>query len=410
MIYRFMDDHADALSCWLGHGLSGLTCVHVDAHLDVQDEVWTPRLLADTLAHPDSDDVRGHRDLPWGGLHCGNYLYPALAGGVVSHLVWVVPAPMVAEQPFLPWVRDELLRWTDLRLDEFRGLKQTSRWRAEGELAGRRFTLCRADQLPPLEGPLALDIDVDYFLEEDRVWQTPAELKAQLGLPEPQVLTVATSVAGGYTPGALATLGPDTLATWGIAAADLPLRGERSVDRAARHLTRKQPTEGLAELAELPEDDVVRLYLEAMLQAEAKAGNLALKLFEQLAVSPLLNPREQAQLHFMVAGLLLGQDFGRGALKAMEAARRLSEPRADFAARYALALRNAGQFSAATRAFREALRMRPDHYSSLNTTLELARTYSQLGQSAMALATHRQLQATDPTGHFAALSVLEENK
>ena len=217
-----MEDHCDAYPFWKELGVRGKVCVHVDAHLDVSTDGFTSSSLQKILAcgtRADLEACRVSEYLPWGGFHCGNYLYPALVGGMVEHLVWVLPPHLPVGNP-VEWARDELQHWLELTADEYRSLRAED-GRVEGRLAGRRLTLCTADRLPPDLGrgePVLLDLDVDYFLDpRDRVWQTPEALRRQLGDLPVEALTVAWSVNGGYTPLEHRYLGEVSLALFGEA-------------------------------------------------------------------------------------------------------------------------------------------------------------------------------------------------
>jgi tetratricopeptide (TPR) repeat protein len=208
MIAALFDDHYEAFPVWREAGLTDLTCVHVDAHLDVATDGFTADGLAgiaQARTRIELDAFRGNPKLPWGGFHCGNYLYPALLDGTVTTLIWVVPRDLLDGASFLQSARQTLQGWLDLTLEEFRSLRPVGD-RIEGTLFGRRLVLCTCDSLPgfsePEAGKIALDIDVDYFirLKNDRLWQTPHELYRALGDLKPVALTVATSCEGGYTP------------------------------------------------------------------------------------------------------------------------------------------------------------------------------------------------------------------
>lgn len=207
MIDALFDDHYQALPTWREAGLDGLTCVHVDAHLDVSTDGFTERSLAGIAKARTREELaafRGNPRLPWGGLHCGNYLYPALLDGTVTTLIWVVPRDF-GEGSFLPSARQTLQSWLDLTLPEYSGLKMVE-GAVQGTLLGRRLVVCTCDNMPRLSeeeaARVVLDIDVDYFvrLKDDRMWQTPHQLRECLGDLRPLALTVATSCEGGYTP------------------------------------------------------------------------------------------------------------------------------------------------------------------------------------------------------------------
>lgn len=200
------DDHHEALVAWREAGLTDLTCIHVDAHLDVSADGFSQESLAglaSTRTRADFSRFRGQPKLPWGGLHCGNYLYPALVDGTVTTLIWVVPRELIDKDSFLQSARQNLQGWVDFTLEEYRSFHTQNGW-IEGRYLGRRLVVCTCDHVPPLrpEAKVALDIDVDYFirLRDDTVWQTPQELREILGDLQPVALTVATSCEGGYTP------------------------------------------------------------------------------------------------------------------------------------------------------------------------------------------------------------------
>ena len=207
MLSALFDDHYEAFLVWREAGLSGLTCVHVDAHLDISADGFSEAALQGIAQARTRDEVaafRGNPKLPWGGFHCGNYLYPALCDGTVTTFVWVVPTGF-AEGSLVQNARQTLQNWLDLGLEDFRSLKPVQ-GRVEGQLLGRRLVICTSDNLPEFsaeeQANLALDIDVDYFVrvKDDRMWQTPHQLRQDFRDLKPIVLTVATSCEGGYTP------------------------------------------------------------------------------------------------------------------------------------------------------------------------------------------------------------------
>lgn len=201
------DDHYRAYAFWREKNLRDLFLIHVDAHLDVSADGFTPQALAGLAAaknKAEMDVFRGNPKLPWGGLHCGNFLYPALLDGTVTTLVWVIPQELVDLDSMLQSARQNLQSWVDMTFDEYRSFHIENGY-VEGRLLGRRVVVCTCQNLPALDSSLnlALDIDVDYFirLKDDVIWQTPQQLRGILGDLQPLSFTVATSCEGGYTPG-----------------------------------------------------------------------------------------------------------------------------------------------------------------------------------------------------------------
>ena len=119
MISAMFDDHYESFCTWREAGLKGLTCVHVDAHLDVMSVGFNKESLegiAQSKTREELERFRGNPRLPWGGFHCGNYLFPALKDGTVKELIWVLPAHIIGGETFVDGVRQEVQNWLDLRL------------------------------------------------------------------------------------------------------------------------------------------------------------------------------------------------------------------------------------------------------------------------------------------------------
>lgn len=304
MLTALFDDHYEAFVVWREAGLTGLTCLHVDAHLDVSTDGFTAASLqgiAQARTREELSAFRGNPKLPWGGFHCGNYLYPALLDGTVTTLIWVVPRDF-GEGAFLSSARQTLQNWIDLTLEEYRSLRLVE-GRVEGTVLGRRLVICHSHTMPPLSDEessrLALDIDVDYFvrLRDDRMWQTPHQLRRELGPIQPLVLTVATSCGGGYTPLAHRHLGQvcldvfrgqsdawldETLAYQEAMALGWPLpKPQPELRRPAL----ESPAEPASEAAAEPEPEVASLTRE---EAEAERREALERLLE--GASPVLRP------------------------------------------------------------------------------------------------------------------------
>lgn len=460
-----VEDHYEAFPFWREAGLEGLTCVHVDAHLDVNDDGFTPESLAAISRARSAAELhafRGNPELPWGGFHCGNYLFPALRDGTVTHLVWVIPPHIVKGPSLLDWLRAELQNWVDLSLDEYTGLAPAGP-RVEGSLAGRRFTVCYADDLPPLKQPLVLDIDVDYFVtDSDQIWQSPYELRESLQHLDPVALSVAWSVDGGYTPLEHRFLGQVTVSAFvdrderwrdaveRIRQADA---GEETLDEllaepwppwltAALHVRR-----GLR-LKEEPDGPSFQTARELCPEYRLTPGNLAarqmhLKRFDQALqwldrcgeegryvdalvslhmgddartaarleqlMATELAPLEQSKVLALLAECRLRQGSPKEAAAGYKRAVALEPDKAHYLHRHALCLQALGDHRQAARLLRKALRLAGDRLSSLEMHLDLARLYQQAGNSTLAQAEHRLLQSKDVTGRLAMQSILESS-
>lgn len=457
-----MEDHCDAYPLWKQHGFRGRTCVHVDAHLDVSADGFTAEGLERIAACRTAAELEGFRGseyLPWGGLHCGNYLYPALLEGVVEHLVWVVPPHLPGPDP-LGWARQELQNWVELTVAEYRSLHLLE-GRVEGTLAGRRLTICPPDRLPRFASPVLLDVDIDYLLDaQDRPWQSPAELAADLAHLPVAALTVAWSVNGGYLPLEHRYLGNEVYALlaggddrWSALAeaflqgrADLPAEAPpwfhaaaavrrglaegqvpggpawaeaarlcpdwrfQPVNQGAMHFRRREyeaAVEWLGRAAEeSPAEAPLCRYMQGL--AEAKAGRLAeaARRWETLLAEAALAPLEASYVRYMRGKVLAALGRPEEAAESFRLALETEPGHPLYAHQHGLALRDSGRPDEAARELRRAVRLAPERLGAVDARLALAEIYQAQGKLALAQAEHRKVQELDATGIYTLRSLL----
>ncbi len=474
MVRALFDDHYEAFPTWREAGLKDLVCLHVDAHLDVMEGGFTPTSLEAIATAETRDELEPFRcsaHLPGGGFHCGNYLLPALLDGTVTELIWLLPRHVLGHGAFLDAVRAELAGWVDLTLEEYSGL-QWREGRVVGTLKGRPFTVCTSESLPELTADqrrrLALDIDVDYFVRasDDKVWQTPFQLREAMrdtwGEVTPVALTVAYSCDGGYTPLEHRYLGEVSLQLFGagdesarafvedlVASDDLAEPEQRRaaweailertaepeyraavlyrsgrleeavsiesayreepLNRAARRLEQKRFQEGYDLLGELPESDLIADYLKAYLLHRMERHEEAVAGWSKLLTLGSLEGLERSLVLRMNADSLLALGRHREAINAFREADRLEPGRGDTLFGWATAQQKRGQREKAIRTLRRALRAAQGRVSSLPMLLEAARLYEELGQAALARASRRQLRESDVTGRYTITSLLEHS-
>ncbi len=207
-----MEDHDKAYLAWKVRGVRSRVLVHVDAHIDFgwipeadMEEIGAAEIRRGTpvLINP---FIRPRARM----LTIGNYICPAIREGMVKKFFWVVPDPSLRS----PRGRSQILRQ----------LKQLLRTRAcageklrrEGEIIrcrimGCELVVCGLESLEKIGEPALLDIDTDFMLTpriwDDleparRPWIFPEELLKKLEgrLTDVDVLTIAYSVEGGFTP------------------------------------------------------------------------------------------------------------------------------------------------------------------------------------------------------------------
>jgi hypothetical protein len=208
------EEHASVLPHWFGLGLQGTTLVSLDAHLDLQfvDAARIARLRACSGADEMAALQSPHPLSPERGCFgIEDFLYPAAQLGIVRRLVWVAPPHVL--QAGIEAALAMLQQMEGVTLDQLESFHRTPQGWIEGRLLGLDVAIGELQQLVRLElaGPVAVDIDADYFVvvPDDRVWADPAQVVACLKrwLGAGIDLTIARSVGTGFLPlehGALA--------------------------------------------------------------------------------------------------------------------------------------------------------------------------------------------------------------
>src|SRR3954471_21055150 len=201
------EEHASVVPHWVGRGLRDATVVCLHAHLDVQfiapekiARLRSCRTQAELAGLASTHPLSPRRDSCFGAK---DFCYAAARLGVLRRLVWVAP-------PHVPASLDDMLAALQHREgvtpEQLASFRRTPGGWIEGELLGVPVTAVDWKQLPgvPDEGPLALDVDTDYFVKvpQDRIWIRPRVIVAALRqrFPAAQDLTIARSVGTGLLP------------------------------------------------------------------------------------------------------------------------------------------------------------------------------------------------------------------
>ena len=184
---HLFEQHDEAYHIWSGLGIRGATVIHVDAHHDLS---WL-----DDAIH----------------LHIGNYLCQAIKDGIVGRVYWIVPDGALTTKR----ARTALIgQMRKLRSDYSRpkGRIDISDAAIDAELLGAPVHVCELSGLAELSAPVLLDVDTDFLLipasqfttglPASSPWLRPSALAKRLRgrVLAPQLVTIAYSVEGGYTP------------------------------------------------------------------------------------------------------------------------------------------------------------------------------------------------------------------
>ncbi|MCA9791161.1 MAG: hypothetical protein KC910_05175 [Candidatus Eremiobacteraeota bacterium] len=399
-----MEEHCEAYFAWKRAGFKDVWCYHVDAHLDIGTDGLGQATLAQLAECQSLDEARaqgltGNAYLPWGGLHCGNYLYPAIREGIVSGLTWVVP-PSVVEGSLLPWTRAHLNGWFDLELGDYRSLRLVD-GHVEGIVMGIPFQLGTFETLPRPDRPVLFDLDIDYFLTPTgEVWQEAQEFAEQCDL-ESLMTTVAYSVVGGYTPTRFRRLAQPFIqgSVEGYEAGPL--------DEAAALVRFHRYQEALPKLHSLLERHPIEAtYLSGTCLHNLGQHQEALGVWLGLLDRSDISLDGRLYLGGLCVELAARLDRPEEALELAQRAQQGSPPDYRLCWAAALALEQLGQGLKATRMLRRGLALAAPYLNSLAMRSSLARLYKRQGKAGLAKLELQKLEAEDVTGHFRALTLL----
>lgn len=215
-----MDDHNGSLYYWMeayAHKLipGGLTLVHVDAHEDdrcgaLKTEEASKKFLKDFIATP----VNKRRDFFFGFANKGeidknidieNFIIPAMKMGIIERFVWIKPN-------FNAFDKNPLYKknkYSYFMIDRPRVMSCDYCFEAASELFEDNCSInnFELNSLPPISGPVLLDIDMDAFgnrstKERCRLYFTPDQIRIMIDelflflskwSPDVYVVTIADS-------------------------------------------------------------------------------------------------------------------------------------------------------------------------------------------------------------------------
>jgi tetratricopeptide (TPR) repeat protein len=183
-----IENHDEAYYLWHEKQYRGCTLVHVDAHHDM----W---YIAD------GDPIT-----------IGDYVCPALKEKIITRIYWVVP-----DESFRNHENQcAILEHVNALVRQYPGSPReikVEKARISTNILNSSFIVCTAKDVPAIDEPVLLDIDVDYFVlprvarpadaevPGEIPWCWPDDLIAQLQQKiNPVMTTIAYSVQGGTTP------------------------------------------------------------------------------------------------------------------------------------------------------------------------------------------------------------------
>jgi len=224
-----VEDHDEALKVWREKKIKGLDLIHIDAHIDfgfyqakpieqvfneAKDINELKRNLEKSLAFKRYEEDFDKQS------NIGNYIYPAMCEGIVKNFYWVVPGKLKefkASYKIIKNILKNLVRQDHYQL-RYR-LRATSHRPKEGiisnKIFGRKFVICILENLPILKQEVLLDIDTDFLVIDSLLntdntknigrrepWILARDLVEifKKKIKQPEIITIAYSVNGGFTP------------------------------------------------------------------------------------------------------------------------------------------------------------------------------------------------------------------
>lgn len=406
---HLMENHSSALIAWRRAGVRDRIVVHIDGHSDFD---WLPDETVARIAAAMPDEMWEYERHPYAmddsilsGFSIWNFVYPAARLGLVRELVWVVPDGTL-EDSTSAWrlVRELIIdKLERVEVEEAFGLHLDGRV-VRGEVLGLPWTVCELRDLPEIEEPVLLDIDLDYFTTRSAIsqqvtampWIDPETMLATLAEKgiRSEVTTLSLSTIGGYLPPSNRWIGRYLLQR---------LRDPRSGLSDIETLRREAIVRGaegagpeaiaaLRELTRIAPDDACAWYCLSRYLREA---NLEDEGRDALARSMNLDPLLSHEYLFAGDSYWLNGRYR----DALDMYRRYRErlPVGPFTA-YALrreagSLMRLGRDDEAIAAYRAVLELAPDHADSL---LDLGVLLRERGQVEDAIALFRRARERVP--------------
>jgi len=226
---HLIENHDEALKIWRKQGIKNFDLVHIDAHMDfgfhlarsikeiINEAKSLKNLKKDLEAslaylHYEQDFTRQ--------TNIGNYIYPATKEGIVRNFYWIIPGQEKEFRQSLKSIKKLFRNLLKCDPHQLRCTPDAICYRPQAgiistKLLGRNFTVCTLEKMPLLRQKVILDIDTDFLIIDSllnannttnigkrKPWILPQGLVEILKrkIKQPQIITIAYSVNGGYTP------------------------------------------------------------------------------------------------------------------------------------------------------------------------------------------------------------------
>ncbi len=188
MEIKIIDNHDEALLYWNRSKDKPLTLYHFDAHFD-----YAPFAQKELM-------------------NIGNFIYAAVSEKRIDRFIWIIPTPSFDNKLILKKIINSVNKFSELKMCTFGAYKGCL------TVNGHKVvffigTLCHLKYLTFFDDQYIIDIDIDFFMNpliqiisysqvfKHSMWISPYHFVSMLSeLPSPDVVTIARSTNGGFTP------------------------------------------------------------------------------------------------------------------------------------------------------------------------------------------------------------------
>jgi len=209
------EKNSSALIAWRQKGVRERILVHLDAHPDID---WLPDETIARIAATHAAELADLELDPYSldeaaldRFSSTNFVYAAARLGIVRKMVWVVPDRTLRDvSSRRRLVLDVVLGRTQMVGEGEAVSFRDDGKRIEGTLLGLPVTICELDDLPDLDEPVLLDIDLAYFTVPSPLsthvvaipWTRPRSVIERLARHgvRTDLITLSLSTMGGFVP------------------------------------------------------------------------------------------------------------------------------------------------------------------------------------------------------------------
>lgn len=274
-LVHLFENHSSSLVKWRGAEVRDRILVHLDGHADFD---WLPDDTIARIAAARPQDLAALELHPYAldgttlsRFGIWNFIYPAVRLGLVREFYWVVPDGTLRDREAgAAFARDVLFgKLHGASVEEARDLRSEGRV-LRGTLLGVPITVCELADLPRIDEPVLLDLDLDYFTTRsattqevvERPWISPQAVLRTLAAKgiRSDLATVSLSTIGGYFPPENRWIGPavvralrepgaaglEAMARRGAAGALAASGDAPAAEKAWREATASDPEDGSA--------------------------------------------------------------------------------------------------------------------------------------------------------------------